>query len=581
MEQVQAGSTGTTKPFTKYDADYKALVAHMQVTLNNRLENGRASLFRTKTEMKPTELMVQNGISVDVTLNDVYLGSLTEDERAYHTCSCCGSFMKHYAGTVQILKDGKIRSVLWDSETFPQDNYYFTLVERMQEVVEGGRVVGPMKDAGNIWGAFSKGGFEHFAVMIPTFAQFQDRRLTPRQKQAELREDYNHMAKFFASEKGSIANLKKLMQIIEAEVLAGDELITGSGKWLYETAVEREAEKNTVLRANKLWRAVSAAGAGWAHPNKTMVGTVLDDLLEGKSFEVIKKKFATKTRADVYRRPVAAPTINQLAIAEKRVADLGLQPSLRRRVGYLSDFPANSSYWLAADHVKAEPEAPTSVFGHLAPKAKDAVNTQQEDLKLPPVTMSWNKFRDEVLPKATDIEIYIPWQADFFTGLVAAAVPESPPIFMYDFDDARNQLSSYQRSAKDHWNRMVGTTPDNWMLEHNKYHKVQGLFKAPHQHGTVEFPQLGEQVFIIIEGSYDKQNARGDKGIALFPQLLKSDLHDIQRVVEAYSNNATFEGEIEKQACGLMLIKGGAFLPRRLKVQSEFGPRTIIIDRWE
>lgn len=582
MEQVQAGSTGTTKPFTKYDADYKALVKHMQHTLDQRLSASRTSLFRTKTAMKPTPQMVEHGISVDVTLNDVYLGALTEDERPYHTCSCCGSFMKHYAGTVTINKDGKTQSVLWDSTTFPQDNYYFTLVERMQEVVESGRVAGPFKDANQIWGAFEKGGFEHFGIMIPSMFRHQTVKPTPRQKQAEIREDFKHMAGFFASPLGSIENLKKLMQILEAEVLTGDELIDGSGRWLYETALERAAEKNPVARDNKLWRAVASAPAGWAHPRKTMVGTVLEALLEGKSFESIKKSFKSKTRADVYRRPVAAPTMNQLQIAEKRVAELGMQHSLRRRVGYLTDLPLDAFHWDARNFAKEEVvEAPASVFGHLAGKTKEAVNIQQEDLKLPPVTMSWNKFYAEVLPKAQGIEIFVPWSADFFTGTATAADMDAPPILMYDFEDYRNPVSMYQRSSKDFRDRLVGTTPDIWNLKENQYHKVAGITKAPHMFGTATFPQLGEQALIIIEGAYDRQNERGDKGIALFPQLLKSELHDISRVVETFSNEATFEGDVKQQACGVMLVKGGTVNPRRLKVATEFGDRIIIVDRWE
>jgi hypothetical protein len=428
------------------------------------------------------------------------------------------------------------------------------------------------------------GGFDHLGIMVPSMLQHTGR-LTPRQRQAQLREDYKLMAQFFETEKGSVATLKKLMQIIEAEVLTGDELIEGSGRWLYETAVERAAEKNSRARENKLWRAVSTAATGWAHPNKTMVGTVLDDLLEGKSFEVIKKKFGKKTQADVFRRPVAPPTMNQLQIAEKRVAELGVQHSLRRRVAYLEDLPKEAFHWDARDLLNFTPaaeERPAGVFAHLAPKTKDVIDTQQEDLKLPPVTMSWNKFQAEVLPKALEIEIYIPWAPNFFTGVATAADMEAPPILMYDFDDFRNPVSMYQRSSKDIRGNLVGTTPDMWNLADNQYHKVQAIVKAPHMFGPSVFTHLGEQALFIIDGAYDKQNERRDKGIALFPQLLKQDLYDISRVVETYSNEAVFEGDMKRQACGLMVVKGtSGQQPRRLKVKTEFGDRTIIIDRWE
>jgi hypothetical protein len=489
--------------------------------------------------------------------------------------------MKHFAGTVTIDQLGKPRSVLWDSTTFPEDNYYFALVERMQEVVESGRVVGPMKDERTIWGFYAKGGFEHFAITAPTYIRHVSKVQTARQRQAELREDYRNMARFFETPEGSLENLRKLMKLLESGALAGDELIDGSGRWLYHTALEREAAQDKRVRENLLWRAVSSAKAGFAHPTTTLVGTVLEGLLKGDSFESIKKQFGAKTVADKLHRPTAPPTLNQLQIAEKRVEVLGVQQSLRRRVAYFTDIPERAFIWHERAIVKAEAEKPAGVFGHLAAKAKDAVSTTTEDLQLPPVTMSWNKFIEDVLPKAQDIEIYVPNQLDYFAGLAAAAVDDAPPILMYDFDDARNTVTAYQRSGKDFRGQLVGVGPDVWALQGNTYNKVRGIITAPHLWNGNQFPQLGQQIFFLIDGMYDRQAENGDRGIALFPALLKGELREIERVVEHFSNEATFEGDPKQQIGGLTIVKGGSFRARRLKLQTEFGPRVIIIDRWE
>lgn len=578
MEQIEVGSV-KSRPFTQYDADYKALVLHMQATLNKRMEGKRSSLFRTKTEMKPTAQMVEHGISVDVTLNHVYLGALTEEERPYHTCSCCASFMKHYAGLVSIDAKGKTQSVLWDSETFPQDNYYFTLVERMQEVIESGRVIGTFQSSYETWGDFVKGGFEHFGVISPVDLRFRRRDITAGQRQAEQREAFIRMSKGFATDLYGMPNLTKLMRLVEADVLPGDEIIKGATNWLMETAQERTQAQNNRVKDNLLWRAIASASEGWTR-KKTMTGTVLQDLLDGLSFDDIKAKFKAKTQADVYRRPVAPPKDGAIEAAEKLFETLGIQTSVRRRVAYLSDIPESGIIWHERDAVRANAEPAKGIFGHL--KQPSPVDVAKEDMQLPPLTMSWNKFMTDVFSKSQDFEFYVPNTHDFFGGLTTQAVEDALPILMYDFEDARNPISAYQRSNKHPFNgTLVGTRPQDWNLTPGAYVQVQAIIKGPHQFGEAKFPQLGEQLFFILQGGYDTMIEQNQQGIALFPALMRTELHAVSSVIEAFSNKGRFEGDYKQQAIGVSISRGNATYPRRLRVQTAYGARVIIIDRWE
>jgi hypothetical protein len=580
MEQIEVGSV-KTRPFTKYDADYKALVVHMQATLNKRMEGKRSALFRTKTEMKPTPQMVENGISVDVTLNHVYLGALTEDERQYHTCSCCASFMKHYAGLVTIDAKGKTQSVLWDSETFPQDNYYFTLVERMQEVIESGRVIGTFQSPNETWGEFVRGGFEHFGVISPVDLRFRRRDISGGQRQAEQRDAFYRMSKGFSTDLYSMPNLMRLMRLVDADVLPGDEIIKGATTWLVETATERATATDRRVKDNLLWRAIAAASEGWTR-KKTMTGTVLQDLLDGLSFDDIKAKFKAKTQADVYRRPVAAPKNGAIEQAEKLFETLGIQTSVRRRVAYLSDLPESAFIWHERDAVRANAEPAKGIFGHL--REPSPVEIAKEDLQLPPVTMSWNKFMTDVFPKAQDFEYYVSGSHDFFAGLTTQAVEDAQPILMYDFDDARNPVSAYQRSDKHPYNgQLIGTHPSKWNLTSGAYVQVQAIIKGPHQFGAqqFQFPQLGEMRFFILQGGYDVSVEQEMPGLALFPALMRTELHGVSSVIEAFSNKGRFEGDVKQQAIGVTISRGNPAYPRRLRVQTSYGPRVIIIDRWE
>lgn len=578
MEQIHNATNGT-RPFTKYDADYKALVKHMQATLDARMQHSRAALFRTKTAMKVGDFEKSHGINPTVHLNDVYLAAITEDERQYHTCECCRSFMKRYAGLVTIDAQGKTQSVLWDSTTFPQDNYYFTLVERMQEVVESGAVAGVAHSAMETWGDFSLGGFEHFGVISPVELRFRRLDITPGQRQAQQYEAYVRMAKGFSTDLYSLGNLTKLMRLIEGEVLPGDEIITGAAKWLIETATERAAAPNGRIRDNLLWRAIASASEGWTR-KKTMTGTVLEGLLKGESVEVIKAKFVDKTQADKLGRPTAAPKMGTINQAEKLFETMGLTSAARRRVAYLTDFPESAYLWSEKDAVKPEAAEAKGLFDHLKPKS--AVDVAKEDLELPPVKMSWNKFFDEVFPKMQNIEYFVQGHHDFFGGFATQAVDDAKPILMYDLEDERNPISAYQRSEHHPANgQLIGTHPSSWNLPTGQYVQVQAIVKGPHHFGKGHFPQLGQQVFFVLEGAYDTTIAKDIQGLALFPNLLRTELHGVRSVIEAFSNKGRFEGDSTKQAAGAGISRASAFYPRRLRVQTGYGPRVIIIDRWE
>jgi hypothetical protein len=96
IEEYRASSdvtvAATLKPTTVHDEEYRALLVHMKETLDKRIAADGASLFRTKTQMGNKEMVedlldaagLEPKIDLPVRLNQVYLGSLT-DERDYHT----------------------------------------------------------------------------------------------------------------------------------------------------------------------------------------------------------------------------------------------------------------------------------------------------------------------------------------------------------------------------------------------------------------------------------------------------------------------------------------------------------------
>ncbi len=85
---------------------------------------------------------------------------------------------------------------------------------------------------------------------------------------------------------------------------------------------------------------------------------------------------------------------------------------------------------------------------------------------------------------------------------------------------------------------------------------------------------------MILEGCKD---TRRDQGLGLFPECLRSELHEIRHAIEAYSNRHVLLGHDSASACGLMLHKGTNQKWNHLvRVIDRAGDvRTYKLDRWE
>ena len=69
-------------------------------------------------------------------------------------------------------------------------------------------------------------------------------------------------------------------------------------------------------------------------------------------------------------------------------------------------------------------------------------------------------------------------------------------------------------------------------------------------------------------------------GLALFPEILKSDVHSVRSVIEAYSKKGELEGIEEASASGLMMNKGGKW-NFYLRVTSAGQTMKYKLDRWD
>ena len=533
----------------RHTAEYDALLAAM------------ATRFRAFASERPVFV---TDINPDH-LWDLYLSSFPANDRQYHTCSCCRRFVKDFGGLVVINGDGKLSSAVWPDEfAYDQDSFahYADAAINLSKFVTKAKVTSVFLSSDKHYGVKEAGGWTHFN--LPAQFVFENKLLTANQKMAEKRQDFITVQRAINVVYSADA-LKSLMAIVNSEALYRNEKVYGPASWLYEVQTEQATFKNSRLRNNALWLRIAMAPDGFCHPTSSVIGSILDDITAGLPFADIKRKFDAKMKPNVYQRPQAAPSIGNIKAAEKVVEKLGIAPALRRRWATMEDLL--ETMWTPS--FTKEPEAPKGgVFDHLKSKAKDAAPTRVLDI--PPLLVTWDKFKRDIMPNALSIHLrnqrFLPMAA-----LVTATDASAPPIIAWDNEDRRNPLSWYVHEvthSTNRWNILERTV------------KVAAITDQPGNWFNGKFYGAGDINFLVLEGAYDMAP---ENGIALFPELLKPDLHGIRSTIEAHSNSSEFDPLDEGQspiAAMMLTNNNGKCFDFELIVNNGSFTQGYRIDRW-
>ncbi|MCB0059412.1 MAG: hypothetical protein KDE45_20385 [Caldilineaceae bacterium] len=524
-----------------HDHDYDSFIQRMNARFLTNCARGEKPLFTTDA----------------AGLWQIYLDSFTDPgERQYHNCSTCRHFIERYGALAAIDENGMLASAIWNEDDAPE--LYKPAIAAMAKAVRRAKVTGVFLSSYSMWGVPETGAWRHFAVQPTPKMVFSRTTQTAGQAMAEKREDFNNVVRALAEFK--LEHLETAMRLLKSDALYRTEKVIGPAEWLYELKVARNLAHGS-QRTNLVWLAVATAPAGFCHPRASMIGTLLEDIAAGKSYDEVAAAFAAKMHPLRYQRPQAAPAAGTIAAAERRVQELGIRRSLPRRFARLDEVRA---LWRPTPKKNDAPA--DGVFGHLKPKTAKPASAA---MNIPAQTMTWVKFRDEVLPTAERIELKAPAHGPY-VALVTAVNMDAPPILQWDQEDARNPVSWY------FWNG--GSTARSFGLNAGNYVEVEAVaLKPPMWNGGYE--HHGKGVMFVLAGAHETRQA----GAALFPENMKNELHGVRSVIEAYSKSATIEGMNEPHAAGIMFTPGHGTIRWNctLRVWSNGQPLTYQLDRWD
>ena len=485
-----------------------------------------------------------------------YLEAIPEAERQYHNCNACRKFIERYGSLATIDEVTGEISCAFFAETGDAPEY-----AAIAKAVRRSQITGVHVSSEQVWGVPQTGPWIHLAVRPTRDHVYTSRTKSASEMAAEKKQDFITVLNYLLELKPDA--LTQALRVLESDTLSRSEKVLGPVRWLKQVHDTRAKAAKGSRAANILWRAIATAPAGFCHPRASMAGTLLADIEAGMSYEEVAARWASKMHPLQYQRPSAAPSAGSIAAAEALMEKLGAGSALRRRFARLEDL---QTLWLPQPLAKGQDEAPSGkLFGHLIPKGEEKV----ADLQIPPVTMSWKKFRDTILPGCAKIEFFVTGGTDNFTAMTAAVDPEAPCIFQWG-----NSVCHYVYHG--------GSPASRFNLPSNQFVDVTAVCLSSDTWGTPlsPVPNFAPSVTFVLKGAVDQAN----KSPALFPETLKSEFHAIRATIEAFSKAGKLEGSDEASACGILFSK----LDANHRWQSRFRVTTTggsilyyCLDRWD
>lgn len=396
----------------------------------------------------------------------LYLASFPEGSnplfktRTEHDCSCCKSFVRAIGGMVTINDDGTYNTV-WDSAAQKAEEPYRTVALALRDFVRTRPVAGLFRKGKSE----SSSGNEETRSMFPdghvvTWSHFFSGKLPT----YLLVNDFSEVARVGTSMETCARGFKELKPAAVDTVL---ELID-------QNAIYRGAEFGGLVqdfrRLQRVYFDLDEAGpARSKHVAKTafhlpavagfrstVIGTLVQDLSEGKPLEDAVRAYESKVAPQNYKRPTALVTPRMIEQAMGTIRELGLEEALERRLARLEDVSVQDVLWVNGTTTGRLKGGLEGMLLEHAKKPK-AAPAHGAEIKI-------DDFVRDVLPSAKDVEVL--FENSHLGNLMVLTAPQhegNRKLFKWDNDFAWSYGGNVTDAVRERVKRAGGNV-DNAVL---------------------------------------------------------------------------------------------------------------------
>lgn len=342
-------------------------------------------------------------------------------ERTEHDCSCCKNFIRRVGAVVNVQPDGSLRTV-WDEAAKSAPEPYRTVAARLRRLVFDSKIKSQFRVAKNEpkFGSATTKSLSPTGVVLTWNHFYTDE--VPKalrvESPAETCGAYRTTVQVF--ERG----LTELTQDALDTVMS---LIDSNN--LYRGAEHREAvvsfikakkdyeALNPALRANLIWLLAQTPAARFRN---TVIGTLVQDLSEGKDLERAVASFESKVAPQNYKRTSALITPAMIKKAMATVEELGLASALERRFAKIEDVSVRDVLWVDAGVKPSMKDG--GLLGALLSHAEKTAPPQIDKDKAEKISI--DDFVKKILPTASGVEVM--FKNDLSPNLMSLTAPVDP-----------------------------------------------------------------------------------------------------------------------------------------------------------
>lgn len=316
--------------------------------------------------------------------------------RTEHDCSCCKQFVRNIGRVVRI-DDGKV-STVWAVDGLT--GHYAQVAEDMDDYVQSLPVTSLFRTKEHSYGnELTRQLLEDKTVKVWNHFHGAVARLHRTDKPDEVKGSFNTNAMVFQRGLDELmpSALTQVVDLIQAGALyRGEEHLRAVEQF---QKVQNAYLDITTARDRALFMMEKATDPAVRFRN-TVIGTLVQDLSEGKDLEQAVRSFEAKVAPTNYKRTTALITPGMVKEAMKTIHELGLEPLLQRRLAHLSDVSVNNVLWVDRS-LKSKMKGGTLeglLMAHVVSPTPDDVKASE---------ISIESFMKSVLPTAQNIDLHV------------------------------------------------------------------------------------------------------------------------------------------------------------------------------
>lgn len=370
-------------------------------------------------------------------------------KRTEHDCSCCRQFVRRVGNVISVDDEGRVHTV-WDEAVEKAPHPYNVVSIFLRDAVLDADISNlfrvSVKETN--FGAEQTRSFDEESSRAVSWDHFYTGPIPAtlrHESPDQIRGDYRTTVQVF--ERGLTELTPDAVETVLGLVDANN---LYRGEEHRSALVQFQQAQRAFLRKTDAQRRIFAwtnAHGPAARFRNTVIGTLVQDLSEGKDVEFAVKAFETKVAPQNYKRTTAVITPIMVAKAMETIESLGLQSALERRFAVIGDISVNDVKWV--DNV-AKPLMKGGIGDVLMqhavatnPKVSDDVEKRAEEIGL-------DAFVQTILPETTGMELLFKSEhLGNLMSLTAPAHPEPKQLFRWDNDFAWSYCGNVADSIKE------------------------------------------------------------------------------------------------------------------------------------